>query len=304
MKNTNIVVSTITSCYKGKKYLKTFLENLPKQSFFNQLEIVLAHNEPDNEELEWVKNFQKKYPQHLKHIIFEKVTPLGTSWNTCINNASGNLLTIWNIDDTRTTNSIEVQAQELINNNTIDIVYGDYATVKTFGSTNSTLIKHEHIPESEFTRSMIWGPFFMFRKSIIEKAGYFDEQFKSALDLDFTIRLALHGKAKHVKQNLGYFLNAGTGLSTNANTPNNIERTAIELRYGIYDKIDYSCVPEATTMYDIKTDIYVPHYTQFIQTRKKLWFDKGIKNFYLRHKKQHGFLTKGKKMLKKLLGKT
>jgi len=64
-----IIVSSITPCFRMKKYLKLFLEELPNQTMFEQLEIVIDHNEPDEEEIAWIKDFQKKYPGRIKQII-------------------------------------------------------------------------------------------------------------------------------------------------------------------------------------------------------------------------------------------
>ena len=47
---TKPLVSTITPCFRMKRYLQGFLESLPKQTFFEQLEVVLGHNEPTEEE--------------------------------------------------------------------------------------------------------------------------------------------------------------------------------------------------------------------------------------------------------------
>jgi GT2 family glycosyltransferase len=310
MKN---IVSTITSCYKAKPYLKLFLEQLPLQTYFKNLEIVLAHNEPEKEEIRLIENFQTQYPNKIKHIIFKKVTPLGVSWNECIKTACGDFLTIWNIDDLRTPKSIESQSNLLSNNLNTNIVYGNYIVVDSFGKTTGKLIEHKNIPDSEFARSMVWGPFFMFRKSLLKKTGYFDEQFKSALDLDFCIRASTHGEAKFLDENLGYFLNAGKGLSTRPDSLNNAERTTIELRYGIYDKIDYNQMPKATTNYSIPyllqnnkwkhVSHFISKYELFIENKKKQKLIAGIKSFYKNHKRQYSRITGIKKFIKKLIKK-
>ena len=41
-----------------RKYLHTFLEELPRQTYFDRLEVVLDHNDPEPDELEWVRQFQ------------------------------------------------------------------------------------------------------------------------------------------------------------------------------------------------------------------------------------------------------
>ena len=83
---------------------------------------------------------------------------------------------------------------------------------------------------------MILGPFFMFKKSVCNKIGFFDEQLKSSLDFDFAIRLAYHFSGKHLNKNLGYYLNEGKGLSTTKNSLQEIETNVIYLRYGLFHK--------------------------------------------------------------------
>jgi glycosyltransferase involved in cell wall biosynthesis len=301
------LVSTITPCFNMKRYLKTFLEWLPKQTFFEKLEVVLDHNEPDAEEIQWVKEFQQQYPNRLKHIIVEKVDPIGTSMNRCIKESSGDFLTIWNIDDLRTDNSIELQANLLTNNSNLDIAYGNYIVVNEFGKTTGKLIEHKDIPRSELTRGMIIGPFFMFRKSLCDKAGFFDEHLKQGPDFDLAIRLAIHGKAEMISEGLGYYLNERMGASTRPGTLQPVERIVIELRYGIYDEIDYSFLPQAT-QYNFQNILefgqwnhiskYIPNYKDFIETRKKKWFNAGIKNYSKIISKENNTLYKKTCLLK------
>jgi glycosyltransferase involved in cell wall biosynthesis len=268
-----------------KKYLKKFLEWLPEQEIFDKLEIVLDHNEPDDEEIKWVQEFQEKYPNRIKHIIVEKVDPIGVSMNRCIREASGEYVTIWNVDDLRTPDSISQQVEVLETIPGAEIAFGDYKIVTSFGSTDGEVVEHKHFSNAEYTRGMIFGPFIMFRKSLCEKAGYFDEALKSGADFDLSVRLALHGKAVSTKGLLGYYLNEGLGASTRPNSLQPIERTVIELRFGIYDKIEYQYLPKALN-YDIrhiyldgekiKVSDFVPDYDNWMQERERSWFEKGL----------------------------
>lgn len=256
-------VSTITPCFKMKPYLKKFLDELPQQTYFDNLEIVLDHNEPDQEEITWVKEFDAKYPNKIKHIIIEKVDPIGISMNRCIKEASGELVTIWNVDDLRTPNSIESQVNAIIGNDA-DIAIGDYTIVRRFGATGGSVVKHRNIDTKEYKRSMVFGPFVMFRKSLCQKAGYFDEQLKSGADFDLSIRLAYNGKVTIAKDLLGYYLNEGKGASTRPNSKQPAERTVIELRYGIFDKIDLSFLPR-TIEYSIP---YITFFSESFPVKK------------------------------------
>ena len=287
-----LLVSTITPCYHMERYLKGFLDRLPEQTFFSQMEVVLDHNEPTDQEILWVREFQKKYPGVIKHIVREKVDPIGVSMNRCILEASGDLLAIWNVDDLRTPRSVESQARLLLEKPEIGFVYGNFKVVSGFGLTNGRYINVRHVPEAEFTRSMILGPFFMFRKTVCKQAGYFDEQLRSGADFDFAVRLALHSKGAVALEDLGYYLNESAGASTRPNSLQPIERTMIELRYGIYDKINYEYLPQATRYYIssllqygnwVSVGEFCPSYEEFILQRYKQWFLKGIRAFLRRN---------------------
>ena len=223
-------VSTITPCYNMSKYMKGFLDNLSTQTH-KDLEIVLDHNDPSEEEVKLVEEYNDQY-DNILHIKVEGVDPIGTSMNRCIEYATGDYLCIWNVDDLRTPDSIEVMAKALDENPDVDFVYGNYVIVPRFGGTEGQYVD-ETGREDELTTGMILGPYFMFRKSILEKSGVFDEQLVQGADYDLALRLALNGKGLHLPINLGYYLNEGLGQSTKPNSKQPIERTVIELRYNI-----------------------------------------------------------------------
>ena len=223
-------VSTITPCYNMSKYMKGFLDNLSTQTH-KDLEIVLDHNDPSDEEVKLVEDYNEQY-DNILHIKVEGVDPIGTSMNRCIEYATGDYLCIWNVDDLRTPDSIEVMAKALDENPDVNFVYGNYVIVPRFGGTEGQYVD-ETGREDELTTGMILGPYFMFRKSILEKSGVFDEQLIQGADYDLALRLALNGKGLHLPINLGYYLNEGLGQSTKPNSKQPIERTVIELRYNI-----------------------------------------------------------------------
>ena len=243
-------VSTITPCYNMSKYMKGFLDNLSTQTH-KDLEIVLDHNDPSDEEVKLVEDYNEQY-DNILHIKVEGVDPIGTSMNRCIEYATGDYLCIWNVDDLRTPDSIEVMAKALDDNPDIDFVYGNYTIVPNFGGTEGQYVD-ETGREDELTTGMILGPYFMFRKSLLEKSGVFDEQLVQGADYDLALRLAYNGKGLHLPINLGYYLNEGLGQSTKPDSKQPLERTVIELRYGIR-VLEPQLVPY-TQSYDVENII-------------------------------------------------
>tara|TARA_B100000886_G_scaffold317596_1_gene257000 strand:- start:1534 stop:2325 length:792 start_codon:yes stop_codon:yes gene_type:complete len=242
-------VSTITPSYKSEKYLKGFLKNV-KQQTHNNFEIILDHKQPTEKEINLVKKFNLKN-NNINHLITDKVDPIGTSMNRCIENSTGEYLCIWNVDDLRTPNSIEVMANVLDQRKDIDIVIGKYTIVNKFKRKKGNIVDESKRSHSEFLRGMLLGPFFMFRKSLLSKIGKFDEQFFSSNDYDLAMRLVRAGNYFCLDEMIGYYLNEGKGLSTKPNSLQPIERTAIELRYNL-PVTDKSLIDTASTTYDLE----------------------------------------------------
>ena len=243
-------VSTITPCYNMARYMEGFLVNLGEQTY-EDLEIVLDHNNPTDEEVAMVESYNEIH-DNIFHIQVDGVDPIGISMNRCIENASGDYLCIWNVDDLRTPNSIEVMVDALDNNPDVDFVYGNYIIVKEFGSEEGELVD-EAGREDILMDGMILGPFFMVRRSLLDKTGWFDEQLKSGADFDLAMRMARCGKGMHIPDILGYYLNEGLGQSTRPNGKQALERTVIELRYNLNNGkiIEPKLIPQARSEYEV-----------------------------------------------------
>lgn len=269
-------VSAIVSCYNGEKYLPAFLENCAAQSMAAQTEIVLVHNNPSPNELGIVKAFIEKHPALLNHIIVPR-EPLAVSTNRAIIAAKGEYVCIWNIDDLRTSNSLELMAKTLDSNQQTGFTYGDFTIVKNWLEKMGKPIVVPDFERKIFIFGMHLGPFYMWRKDLCEKIGYWDEQFKSGADFDYAVRLALESEGKKTQGLLGYYLDEGIGLSTGKTPWQPIERTVIELRYGIYQKLDFWYYTRAKK-YRLNEILqsgkwyplgdFVPHFKDFAQSRK------------------------------------
>ena len=139
-------VSTITACYNMGKYMRGFLTNLSLQTH-KDLEIVMDHNNPSDTEIKLIEAHNDIH-DNIFHIKVDGVDPLGISWNRCIENASGDYLCIWNVDDLRTANSIENMAKVLDANPDVDFVYGDFTICLLYTSPSPRDLSTSRMPSS------------------------------------------------------------------------------------------------------------------------------------------------------------
>ena len=236
-------VSVLTSCYKSERYLETFLSNLESQTLFPNFEVLLDLNSPSQAELDLSNRYKARYGSLLKININETVSPLGEAWNRCIRTSSGEYLTIWNVDDERTSNSLEVQAAALNSNPEYGAVYGPYGVINQPGQIKARLVENKVSSSFMHLSGFYLGPFFMFKREVIDLVGYFDEQFRSGNDFDFAVRLARSFQILRIDDVLGNFLDEGMGASTRTDSDQTLESAVIQLRYGQFKNVDKNLLP-------------------------------------------------------------
>ena len=237
----------ITSVYNSEKYIKEFFKSVALQTY-KDFEIAVELVKPSSKEIKLFQKAQKKF--HCLNLnYYEEKISLPKAWNEAIKRTKSQLICIWNVDDMRTPESLSKMVDIFDSNNEVDFVYGNYTVINKFRSKKGSF-KDESGREHELKTAMILGPFFMFKRSVLEKIGYFDEQLLSGADYDFAMRLGRYCHGKHIDFNLGYYLNERSGLSTKKNSLQEIERTVVEIRYGL-DPINKSLIEKAKKEYKI-----------------------------------------------------
>jgi hypothetical protein len=230
----------LTSAYRSEAYLPHFFEQIQAQSIFAQLELVLVLNEASFQERKLAQDFADKLAGRVQLIEVSPVETLGASWNRAWRAARAPLLALWNVDDRRLSDSLERQVAALEAHPDWVTCYGDYLAVDEYGQESGKRRHTPHYAPSAFRRAFPQGgAFWVYRKTLAEQLGYFDEQFRVGPDLDLSIRIAAGGyQMGRVDGVLGYFTDAQEGLSTRDGAARSaVERTAVQLRYGIFDKV-------------------------------------------------------------------
>jgi glycosyltransferase involved in cell wall biosynthesis len=226
--------------------LQEFLLHYARIENIHECELVLIHNDPTDEELDMINKCTQPH-MRLVHILVKR-EGLYASWNRAVKVASGEYLAIWNVDDIRTTGSLIDQKAALEQSNAA-ICYGDFYGTRTYGPYAEKLYHYPvygYCKKEAFKRHII-GCFPMWRKTIHGQIGFFDEQFKLVSDYEFQLRVIRRLPLVKAASVLGYYLeHAGHKLSSNRGVQHR-ERTVVELRYRMYDKILLHFLPFIST---------------------------------------------------------
>ncbi len=210
-KSSHILVSAIVSVYRAEKYIKDCLEDLVNQTLFKQgkLEIILIDSNSPEGEYEIIKEYLNKYPNIVYHRTDVRET-VYQAWNRGIKLSRGEFITNANTDDRHKPDALEIMAKYLQEHTDVGIVYADcFVTDADNPKWNNNYSRALKWPEYNLRHLFdvcFLGPQPMWRKSLHDRYGYFNEEYESAGDYEFWLRIAVNGvKMLHIDAILGIY---------------------------------------------------------------------------------------------------
>lgn len=189
-------VSIITSLYNGDIFIEGFLKDIIQQTIFKECELIIINANSPGKEEEIIKEYMKKF-SNIIYKKLEKDPGLYATWNMAIRMAKADFITNANLDDRHDIKFLETHLKSLQENPEIDLVYSGFYVTENKNETFEcnihrwTFDAYEFLPQR--MRHNLPGPNPMWRKSIHEKYGYFDESFYWAGDFEFWNRIVSMG---------------------------------------------------------------------------------------------------------------
>lgn len=215
----NYKCSLFCSIYKGQKFLNGYIENMLKQSMFSDIEFVLLDcASPENERV-YIEPLTQKY-SNIKYYRLESDPGLYAAWNIAVKKCSAPIIGNWNIDDRKNVHSTEILYKAFERDPSLDLAYG-LTYVSTIANETYENNSYENIypclPHSVKNLLINNSPHCMpmWKKSIHDRFGYFDESYKTASDGDLWLRCAVGGaRIQMVNHPVGLYYHNPTGRST------------------------------------------------------------------------------------------
>ncbi|HSV26304.1 MAG TPA: glycosyltransferase, partial [Sedimentisphaerales bacterium] len=204
----DILVSAIVSTYKSEKRLAECLEDLERQTIADRLEIIVVDSGSPENEGRIVREFQQRY-SNIKYIRTDERESVYQAWNRGIKAAAGKYITNANTDDRHRHDALEIMTQALDANPDKVLVYAKYTGVR---EVDGARVYYYDSPTGPYSHEVLLegkclvGPQPMWRRSIHEKCGYFDESLLSSGDVEFWLRMAQHYDLLFIDDALGEFL--------------------------------------------------------------------------------------------------
>ncbi len=232
--NDKYLVSAVVSMYNCERFIEGCLEDLENQTIADRLEIITVNSGSQENEKEIVQEFQRKY-DNIVYLETKERETIYKAWNRGIKVARGKYITNANSDDRRRRDAYEIMSS-ILEETDFDLVYPNYKITdnpnETFENTTSSQIRK--LPDYDRVELLfipLPGPFPMWRKSIHERFGFFDESYQVAGDFEFWLRISDGCRFFHINECLGLYYRNLSGGELGNPLQNKIEYIELVNRY-------------------------------------------------------------------------
>ena len=218
-------ISLITSVFKADDYIEQLMEDVTRQTIFKEkCEWIILNVDPPGEEFDEqvILKYIEKYPNNIVYKRLTEDPGIYDTWNMGLKMATGEFATNVNCDDRRPAWAYERQAKLLVANPDVDLVYNDSYIVHEPNvmwediKSDTQKYNFEQFSKEAMLRGNLPHNNPMWRRSVHDRYGYFNQHYKSAGDWDFWLRCAFGGsKFKKCQDVLGVYYFNPTGMSTN-----------------------------------------------------------------------------------------
>lgn len=179
-------ITLITPSYNSAKTITRTIDSVIAQDYFD-LEYIIIDGASTDETLNIVKSYQDKI--NIK-LVSEKDKGIYDAMNKGIKLATGDIVGILNSDDLFDNNKILQTVSEVFSEENIDAVYGD---IKYFSDDVNSVKRYWRAGEYKESKLdngwVIPHPSLFLRKSVYDKCGLFNTDFRIAGDYEFILRL-------------------------------------------------------------------------------------------------------------------
>ena len=183
-------VSIITVCYNSTSTIESTLQSVANQSYTN-VEHVVIDGASTDDTVELIKRYRTM-------LVTEPDKGIYDAMNKGIKLATGDIIGTLNADDFYIDNNVLSEVAQVFSDESIDACFADLVYVNQFDA-NKIVRYWRSRPYQAGLFKQGWmpaHPTFFVRKSVYEKFGVFDLDYKIAADFELLFRLIEQNKIK------------------------------------------------------------------------------------------------------------
>ena len=177
--NISPLISIIIPTYNAAQFLPEAVGSIRRQSHQPPLEIIIVDDGSTDDTAEVVQQLGPDI-----HYIYQENSSPAIARNHGLAAARGEIICFLDADDIYPTDKFKIQVTRLLNDPTVDVVHGRIKYIHMEGAEDRSAGLDD---EESLIFIQIGGA--MFRKSVFEQIGGFDEELRFSEDHDIFIRL-------------------------------------------------------------------------------------------------------------------
>ncbi len=214
-------VTAIVSTYNSEAFIEECLSDLVAQTMINDIEIIVLDAASEQNERAVVAAFQSRW-NNIRYIRTPERIGIYLAWNIMAYMASSPCITPFSTNDRLRLNAYELLHKQ-VSFSQAALVYGDsYITTTPHqdfeNHTTEGLFQWPAYTRDVLLQNCMVGPHPMWRKSIHQEIGYFDDTYDAIGDQEFWCRIALHYDILHIDEFTGLYWATEESLSGNQQT--------------------------------------------------------------------------------------
>jgi glycosyltransferase involved in cell wall biosynthesis len=194
------LTSIITVVYNGEKHLEQTIRSVIDQTYKNIEYLVIDGGSTDG-----TLDIIRRYEASIDYWVSEPDHGISDAMNKGIAASSGEIIGLLHADDWYSPDQVERGVNALIRSKA-DFVFGDLYFHDAWGrihhringNPNYGKVIHKRMPE-------LCHPTVLVKRTVYEKFGLFDTEYRIAMDYEWFLRVHKHGgRGEHVKGLLGH----------------------------------------------------------------------------------------------------
>jgi len=192
-------ISIITPSFNQGQYIRQTISSVVNQDYENKEYLIIDGGSTDNT-IEVIK----EHSNRIQYWVSETDTGQSNAINKGLLKSCGDILAWINSDDYYEDNIFQIISDYFKQNPNIDLLYFD---VNNLFPSNTRIHhhRHEYFPEHFLTKVCLHQPGVFWRRRIMEKVGFLDENLHFVMDFDLWIRIYLNANIKYIPKIISNF---------------------------------------------------------------------------------------------------
>lgn len=198
----NPLVSVVIPVYNAEKTIESTLDSVTNQIYKN-LEVLVIDDGSTDSSADIIKAYIQNHKDCAIFYLHQENKGVSAARNLGMKNAKGEFIALLDSDDEWDKEKIFLQMKTMQSNPQIDLLStnrnGEHFD-SWFGKPFSRMVK---IPlKLHLIKNFLLTPTVLFKKEVLEKVGYFDENMRHCEDMDFFLRVAASSECYLLNQSL------------------------------------------------------------------------------------------------------